>query len=96
MTQSLSLIRHKERYLSHFSKFFMELLFQYFNEIERVRVEYVVKLDKPTLLLPAVRTAFEGYHSRVRAVCPPSGGASIASSYTPPHSPGQSSSTPCP
>ena len=42
LTQRLSLIRMKDRYLSHYSKFFLELLFQYFNGVERVRMERMV------------------------------------------------------
>lgn len=39
LTQRLSLIRMKDRYLSHYSKFFLEQLFQYFDGVERVRME---------------------------------------------------------
>lgn len=39
LTQRLSLIRMKDRYLSHYSKFFLELLFQYFDGVERVHME---------------------------------------------------------
>lgn len=42
LTQRLTLIRLKDRYLSHYSKLFLELLFQYFSEIERIRLEHVV------------------------------------------------------
>lgn len=42
MIQRLSLIRHKERYLSHYSKFFLELLFQYFADTEQVHMERIV------------------------------------------------------
>ena len=38
MTQRLSLIRMKDRYLSHYSKFFLELLSQYFNGVEQVHM----------------------------------------------------------
>lgn len=39
LTQKLSLIRMKDRYLSHYSKFFLEQLSQYFDGVERVRME---------------------------------------------------------
>lgn len=39
LTQGLSLIRMKDRYLSHYSKFFLEQLFQYFSSAERVHME---------------------------------------------------------
>ena len=39
LTQRLSLIRMKDRYLSHYSKFFLEQLFQYFDDVERVHME---------------------------------------------------------
>lgn len=42
LTQRLSLIRMKDRYLSHYSKFFLEQLFQYFDGVERVRMERTV------------------------------------------------------
>lgn len=42
LTQRLALIRMKDRYLSHYSKFFLDLLFQYFSGVERVRMERVV------------------------------------------------------
>ena len=42
LTQRLSLIRHKERYLSHYSKLFLELLANYFAETEQVRLEQIV------------------------------------------------------
>ena len=38
LTQRLSLIRMKDRYLSHYSKFFLDLLFQYFSNVERVHM----------------------------------------------------------
>ena len=38
LTQRLSLIRMKDRYLSHYSKFFLELLSQYFNGVEQVHM----------------------------------------------------------
>lgn len=38
LTQRLSLIRHKKRYLAHYSKLFLDLLFQYFSEIEQVHL----------------------------------------------------------
>lgn len=39
LTQRLSLIRMKDRYLSHYSKLFLDLLFQYFSNVERVHME---------------------------------------------------------
>lgn len=42
LTQRLSLIRMKDRYLSHYSKFFLEQLFQYFDDVERVRMERIM------------------------------------------------------
>lgn len=38
LTQGLSLIRMKDRYLSHYSKFFLEQLFTYFSGVERVHM----------------------------------------------------------
>ena len=35
----LSLIRMKDRYLSHYSKFFLERLFAYFDNVEHIRLE---------------------------------------------------------
>lgn len=35
MTQKVSLIRHRQRYLTHYSKYFQELLFRYFSEVEQ-------------------------------------------------------------
>ena len=42
LTQRLSLIRMKDRYLSHYSKFFLDLLFQYFSGVEQVHMERMV------------------------------------------------------
>lgn len=42
LTQRLSLIRMKDRYLSHYSKFFLDQLFQYFDDVERVHMERIV------------------------------------------------------
>lgn len=39
VSQRLSLIRMKDRYLSHYSKFFLNRLFQYFIDVEQVRME---------------------------------------------------------
>ncbi|WMJ83713.1 LysR family transcriptional regulator [Oscillospiraceae bacterium LTW-04] len=39
MIQRLSLIRHKERYLSHYSKLFLELMFQYFSDVQQIRMD---------------------------------------------------------
>ena len=43
VTQRLSLIRMKNRYLSHYSKFFLDLLSQYFVNVEQIRVERCVQ-----------------------------------------------------
>lgn len=40
--QPLYLIRHRERYLSHYTKYFQEQLFQYFESIEHIRMERIV------------------------------------------------------
>lgn len=42
LTQRLSLIRMKNRYLSHYSKFFLDLLFQYFSGVEQFHMERCV------------------------------------------------------
>ncbi len=42
LVQQLSLIRRKDRYLSHYSKFFLELLFQYFDKLEHIRMDHKV------------------------------------------------------
>ncbi len=39
LTQRLSLIRMKDRYLSHYSKFFLEELFQYFSGVEQIHMD---------------------------------------------------------
>ena len=41
LTQHLSLIRHRDRYLSHYSKLFLELLFQYFAEVEQIQLDRI-------------------------------------------------------
>lgn len=38
MIQELSLVRHKDRYLSHYSKFFLDSLFQYFADVEQIHM----------------------------------------------------------
>lgn len=38
LTQRLSLIRRKDRYLSHYSKFFLDLMFQYFDKLEHIHM----------------------------------------------------------
>ncbi|MCR5825746.1 MAG: LysR family transcriptional regulator [Oscillospiraceae bacterium] len=43
MVQHLSLIRRKDRYLSHFFKFFLDLLFQYYAEVEHIHLDRVVQ-----------------------------------------------------
>lgn len=42
MVQRLSLLRHKQRYLTHFSKYFMDLLFQTAAQLEKVQISRVV------------------------------------------------------
>lgn len=42
MIQQLSLIRRKDRYLSHFFKFYLDLLFQFHSDTEQVRIERMV------------------------------------------------------
>jgi len=42
MTQSLSLLRHRQRYLTHFSKYFMELLFETTARMEQVQIAHIV------------------------------------------------------
>ncbi len=42
LTQRLSLIRMKDRYLSHYSKFFLDQLFQYFSSVEQFHMEHGV------------------------------------------------------
>jgi len=39
LTQRLALIRMKDRYLSHYSKFFLEQLFQYFSGVEQIHMD---------------------------------------------------------
>lgn len=43
LTQRLSLIRMKDRYLSHYSKFFLEQLFQHFDQLEHTHIERRVR-----------------------------------------------------
>ena len=42
IVQTLSLLRHRQRYLTHYAKYFMELLFQVTGEMERAQVSRVV------------------------------------------------------
>lgn len=42
MVQRLSLLRHKQRYLPHFSKYFMDLLFQTAAQLEQVQISRAV------------------------------------------------------
>lgn len=42
LTQRLSLIRMKGRYLSHFAKFFLDRLFEYFIGVEQVHMDRAV------------------------------------------------------
>ena len=47
LAQRLSLIRMKDRYLSHYAKFFLELLFQYFDGLERVHMDRKAAVPGP-------------------------------------------------
>ena len=40
--QSLSLLRHRQRYLTHFSKYFMDLLFQATAQMEQMQISRTV------------------------------------------------------
>lgn len=42
MTQHLTLVYRKDRYLSHYSKFFLELISRYFADIEQMRIDHIV------------------------------------------------------
>ncbi len=42
IVQRLSLLRHRQRYLTHFSKFFMELLLQSAAQLEQEQVIYII------------------------------------------------------
>ena len=42
IVQRLSLLRHRQRYLTHFSKYFMDLLFQTAARVEQVHISRVV------------------------------------------------------
>ena len=39
LIQRISLIRRKDRYLSHYSKYFLDLLFRYFDELEHTHMD---------------------------------------------------------
>lgn len=39
LIQRISLIRRKDRYLSHYSKRFLDLLFQYFDDLDHIRLD---------------------------------------------------------
>ena len=40
--QKISLIRRKDRYLPHYSRYFLELLFRYFDELDHIHFEHKV------------------------------------------------------
>ena len=42
VVQRISLLRHKQRYLTHFSKYFMELLFDTVARMERIQAVHTV------------------------------------------------------
>ncbi|MBQ7146177.1 MAG: hypothetical protein IJR95_05365 [Lachnospiraceae bacterium] len=39
MIQTLSLIRRKDRFLPHFAKLFLDLLFRYFGKVQQIQLE---------------------------------------------------------
>ena len=41
LTQTLTLIRRKDRYLAHYSKLFLDLLFRYFSDVEHIQMEHM-------------------------------------------------------
>ncbi len=43
LVQKLSLLRHKQRYLTHFAKYFMDLTFQVAASIEKTPVRWIVQ-----------------------------------------------------
>ena len=43
LVQNLSLLRHKQRYLTHFAKYFMELLFQSASSLEQLPIRWIVE-----------------------------------------------------
>jgi len=43
LTQHLSLIHRKDRYISRYSKYFLELLTQYFHGLEHIHMEKIIK-----------------------------------------------------
>ena len=42
LVQNVSLIRRKDRYLPHYGKYFLELLFRYYSEIEHIHMDRIV------------------------------------------------------
>ena len=42
VTQTLSLIYQKDRYLSHYATLFLDLLKQYFSSLEKMHIEHKV------------------------------------------------------
>ena len=42
MMQRLTLIRRKDRYMTHYAKLFFDLLFRYFSDVEHIRLEHAV------------------------------------------------------
>lgn len=42
LSQQLSLVRRKDRYLSHYARYFLELLFHYFDDLEHIHLEHKV------------------------------------------------------
>ena len=42
------LARHRDRYLSHYAKYFLDLLYQLFSETEELHMAHKAPLHKPT------------------------------------------------
>ena len=42
--QSLTLIRHRQRYLTHFAKYFIDLLFQVTERLEQFQVTRIIDI----------------------------------------------------
>lgn len=45
--QSLTLIRHRQRYLTHFAKYFIDLLFQVTERLEQFQVTRIIDIPSP-------------------------------------------------
>lgn len=42
LSQQISLVRRKDRYLPHYARYFLELLFRYFDDLEHIHLEHKV------------------------------------------------------